>query len=120
MKASTGNQTPVIVLGIVGNNLVDFGTEADDFGSNVVDQGGAIDATVVEVIEERPRRAAILLDVVQIGAVALDQFEFTPGVFADVGLAQQLVDGAEDKCERGAELMADAGEKRRFGLIELG
>jgi hypothetical protein len=75
VKASTGNQTPGIVLGIVGNKLVDFGTEADDFGSNVVDQGGAIDAAVVEVIEEGPRRAAILLDLVQIGAVALDQFE---------------------------------------------
>ncbi len=34
--------------------------------------------------------------------------------------AQQLVDGSEDERERGAELVADAGEERGLGLIEFG
>ena len=41
-------------------------------------------------------------------------------MFADICLAQQLVDGPEDECERSSELMADAGEERRLRLIEFG
>ena len=61
--------------GIVGNELVDFGTESDDFGSDVVDEGGTIDSAAIEIIEESLRRAAVFFDVVKVGAIALDQFE---------------------------------------------
>lgn len=63
MEAATGNQALGIVPGIVGDELVDFGTESDDFGSDVVDQGGAIDAAAVEIVKESFRRAAIFCDV---------------------------------------------------------
>jgi hypothetical protein len=75
MKAAAGDQAFGIVAGVVGDELVDFGTESDDFGSDIVDEGGAVDSAAVEIIEEGLGRAAIFFDVAQVGAVALNEFE---------------------------------------------
>ena len=50
MQAAAGEQALGILFHVVGDELIHAGGEADDFGGNVVDQHGAIDAGFVEMI----------------------------------------------------------------------
>ncbi len=51
----------------------------------------------------------------------MDDVQLAPGVVVDaLGAAAQFGDGAEDQRDRGAELVADVGEERRLGAVELG
>src|SRR5208282_71378 len=75
MQAATGDQALGIVLGVIGDELVDRGCKADHFRRNVIDQGSAVNAATVQISEESLGRAAIFDNLIEIGALALHQFK---------------------------------------------
>src|ERR1700730_14885757 len=75
MQAATGDQSLGIVLRVVGDELIDRGRKPEHLRRNVVDQCGTVNAATVQILEEGLGRAAIFVNLIEIGALALDQFQ---------------------------------------------
>ena len=75
MQAATRDQSFWIVFRVVGDELIDRGCQADHFRSYVVDQGSAVNAATVQILQEGFGRAAIFNNLIEIGALALQQFK---------------------------------------------
>ena len=75
MQAAAGDQALGIVLRVIGDELIDRGRQADHFRRDVVDQRGTVNAATVQIFQEGLGRAAIFGDLVEIGALALHQFQ---------------------------------------------
>src|SRR3981081_3064326 len=74
-QAATGDKAAWVVLRVVGDELIDRGRKAEHLRRNVVDQCGTVNAATVQILEEGLRRAAIFRDLIEIGALVLDQFQ---------------------------------------------
>src|SRR5437660_6721505 len=75
MQAAAGDQALGIVLRVVGDELIDGGSKAHHLRGNVVDQSSAVNAATVQIFKEGFGRAAILGDLIEVGALALHQFK---------------------------------------------
>ncbi len=75
MQAATGDKPLGIVLGVVGDELVDRGREPDHLRRDVVDQNSTVDAATVQISQEGLGRAAVFGDLLEIGALALHQIK---------------------------------------------
>jgi hypothetical protein len=62
VKPSAGNQALGISFYVIGNELIHAGGETDHVGRDVVNQDRAIDASLVQVVEEGRWRATELKD----------------------------------------------------------
>ena len=75
MQAAAGDQALGIVLRVIGNELVDLGGKANHLRCDIVDERGTVDAAAIQIFEKGLRRAAILGDLIEIGALALHQLK---------------------------------------------
>src|ERR1700722_14687437 len=75
VDAAEGDEAERIDFGEVGDPVVDGGSEADNFGSDVVDEAGAFGVDGVEIFEEGSWLVAEVLDLFEVGAAAGDEFE---------------------------------------------
>ena len=85
-----------ILLGVVGDELVHTRGEADDFGSDVVDQNGAINSCSIKMLEECFRRATEFGNLIEVGALFLHQLEslwleHLEGLNMDVAVGNHVV-----------------------------
>ena len=75
MHAAARDQALGIFFNVVRDKLVDFGSQSNNFGGNIVDEDRAIDATVIEVTKKGFWRAAVGDELFKVGALLLHQFK---------------------------------------------
>ena len=66
MKTATRNQTSRLGPSVVGHPLVDFGTEANHFRRDIIDQHRPTDAGCVQIFQESFWRLAKLCNLIEI------------------------------------------------------
>src|ERR1700759_4880209 len=72
--SAEGGEAEGIGGGELGAPIVDGGSEADDFGGDVVDEAGAFGVDGVEGFQEVFGVVAEMLGLVEVGAAASDEF----------------------------------------------
>ena len=71
MQTATGNQAFWIVLGVIGNELVNSGGKAHYLWRDVINQNSAIHPTTIQILQKRLGRAAVFFNFRKIRPLAL-------------------------------------------------
>ena len=74
VQAAAGDQTLRVFSHVIGDPLIDFRGKADDFRRHIIDQHATINTNGIHVFEEQLGRTAELKELLEVGALASEQF----------------------------------------------